>query len=110
MPRGRKPKQEMSAPAPAPEKEKMAYPETFEDAIMAACKESECAITKTKAKSVAEKLRGYGYGNVKAAQKEILVTLLAETIYAPLEYTDSFSLGTWIKEVSQTHEVDMSDH
>ena len=108
MPRGRKPKQE--SPAPVSEEEKVAQPETFEDAILASCKESECAITKTKAKAIVEHLKGYGYGNVKDAQKELLVALLAETIYAPLEYTDSFNLGTWIKEVGKAHGIDMSDH
>ena len=108
MPRGRKPKQENVAPVL--EEEKVAQPETFEDAILASGKESECAITKTKAKAIAEKLTGWGYGNVKDAQKELLVALLAETIYAPLEYTDSFNLGTWIKEVGKAHGIDMSDH
>lgn len=108
MPRGRKPKQESTAPIS--EEEKVAQPETFEDAILASCKEAECAITKTKAKAIVEHLKGYGYGNVKDIQKELLVALLAETIYAPLEYTDSFNLGTWIKEVGRAHGIDMSDH
>lgn len=108
MPRGRKPKQESIAPVS--EEEKVAQPETFEDAILASCKEAECAITKTKAKAIVEHLKGYGYGNVKDIQKELLVALLAETIYAPLEYTDSFNLGTWIKEVGRAHGIDMSDH
>ena len=109
MPRGRKPKQQEAVPVEAIE-EQVAQPETFEDAILASCKESECAITKTKAKAIAEKLAGWGYRNVKDAQKELLVALLAETIYAPLEYTDSFNLGTWIKEVGKAHGIDMSDH
>lgn len=108
MPRGRKPKQESTTPIS--EEEKVAQPETFEDAILASCKEAECAITKTKAKAIVEHLKGYGYGNVKDIQKELLVALLAETIYAPLEYTDSFNLGTWIKEVGKAHGIDMSDH
>lgn len=109
MPRGRKPKQQETVSVEAIE-EQVAQPKTFEDAILASCKESECAITKTKVKAIAEKLARWGYGNVKDAQKELLVALLAETICAPLEYTDSFNLGTWIKEVGKARGIDMSDH
>lgn len=109
MPRGRKPKSQPENNFQTPENH-MAQPETFEDAILAACKDSDCAITKTKAKSIAEKLRAYSYGNIKEAQKEFLVILLKETLYAPLQYTDSFNLGTWLKEIGKTHGIDMSDY